>query len=356
MKNLFRLNYQLPKRTSAIILFSGFIFFLLIWILFTKEFKNLTLEFNGIEGKSPYSYQLKSGKAYSSDFKGDGNGTKVSGLHQGEYHLVVTDAEGKTRKASIILNENNGDTSVVMDSEAEELGLRIDATVSNTIIPKTTLPSPLSVLMSVKELHFKDALIKNMFYSIRLNIFGYIEAVILSILFGFLIGLIPFFRSLLSRYIDAIRFVALGAVTGLFIQWFGSDINMKVQFLSFGIFVFLLPVVVQRLDEVDKIYTQTSYTLGANAWHTIRYVYWPFVKSKIIDDIRVLTAISWTYIIVAESVDKTGGGLGALIGSVRKVHRYDKLFAILLVIILIGILQDFLFSYIDKKINPHKKI
>jgi NitT/TauT family transport system permease protein len=222
-------------------------------------------------------------------------------------------------------------------------------------VGKAILPTPLSVITSFKELHFEDFLVRNTLYSIKLNIYGYLEAIALSLLLGFIIGLIPFFKSLLNRYVDAIRFVPLTAVTGLFIAWFGIETNMKVQFLAFGILVYLLPVVVQRITEVDKIYLQTSYTLGATNWQIFRSVYWPFVTSKIFDDIRVLTAISWTYIIVAELVNKTGG-VGALIFTAARQSRIDKVFAVLFVIIVIGILQDKLFQWLDKKLFPYKHI
>jgi NitT/TauT family transport system permease protein len=221
-------------------------------------------------------------------------------------------------------------------------------------VPRAILPSPLSVITCMGELHFNDFLVRNAYYSIKLNILGYLEAILASLLLGFIIGLFPFFRSLLAKYIDAIRFVPLAAVTGIFIAWFGIYTNMKVQFLAFGITVFLLPVVVQRIDEVEEIFLQTAYTLGASSWQTIRTVYWPYVTSRLIDDVRVLTAISWTYIIVAEMVNKENG-IGAMIHIAQRQSRLDKVFALLIIIIIIGILQDRLFVYIDRKLFPHKR-
>lgn len=223
------------------------------------------------------------------------------------------------------------------------------------LVGKSVLPNPYSVLYSYKELHFKDLLVRNTFYSIKLNILGYTEAIAISLLLGFLIGLSPIVKGIFNKYIDAIRFIPLTAVTGLFIAWFGIENNMKVQFLAFGIIVYLLPIVVQRISEVDKIYLQTSYTLGATKWQTFKTVYWPSVSSRIFDDIRVLTAISWTYIIVAELINKTGG-VGALIFTAARQSRLDKVFAVLFVIVIIGILQDRLFTWLDKKLFPFKHI
>ena len=225
--------------------------------------------------------------------------------------------------------------------------------VKNKVYP--LLPSPIKVLKAIPELYRKDNLIGNTFYSIKLNLLGYLVAILISIPIGFLLGLIPLFRGLFSQIINSYRFIPLTAVTGIFIMWLGLGSEMKVTFLAFGIVVYLIPVVVQRIDEVQKVYLNTVFTLGASPWQTIRSVYMPYVFSKIIDDIRVLTAISWTYITIAEMLNK-GGGIGELIWTAKRQSRMDKAFAILIIIVIIGILQDKLFLMIDKMLFPFKHI
>jgi NitT/TauT family transport system permease protein len=224
---------------------------------------------------------------------------------------------------------------------------------STGMIKPQILPSPFKVLTAFAELHFKDALVRNLSFSVYLNIMGYIEAIVLSVLVGFILGLFPLFRSLFSKYIDAIRFLPLTALTGLFIAWFGIGNSMKIQFLAFGIFVYLVPVVIQRIDEVDEIYEQTAITLGASMWQRIIHVFFPAVMSKISDDIRVLVAISWTYIIVAELINAVGG-IGPLTYICAKSSQMHKVFALLLVIIAVGFVQDQIFKFIDKLFFRHK--
>jgi NitT/TauT family transport system permease protein len=233
------------------------------------------------------------------------------------------------------------------DTDLQRFGLK-KVKVSN-------LPSPLLVIKAIPEMFNRDSLIPNILKSIKLNIYGYIIAIIISLIIGFLIGLIPLFRGLFSRILDAGRFIPLTAVTGIFILWLGIGSEMKVMFLAFGILVYLIPVVVQRIDEVQSVYLHTVYTLGANAWQTVRSVYVPYVMSKLIDDVRVLTAISWTYITIAEMLNKSGG-IGELIWEAKRQSRIDKAFAVLLIIILIGILQDRLFVFLNQVFFPHKLI
>jgi len=359
IKQMFKIGGELPKKLSLYIEIAGFFLLLFIWWLITHPFNTLQIQYNGNNGTDPYKYEWTGPNGYK--FSSDKAGI-LKGLEKGEYKLLLTDAKGEKVTASIKLDPAIGDTVlqipasdfVAKPNEDLPLGIRMDAQTKKAFVDKATLPSPFAVLISFKELHFDNFLVRNTGISIKLNVLGYIEAIAFSLLIGFIIGLVPFFKSLWSRYIDAIRFVPLAAVTGLFIAWFGIYMDMKVQFLAFGIFVFLVPVVVQRISEVDQIYIQTSYTLGASSWQTIRKVYWPHVTSKIIDDVRVLTAISWTYIIVAELVNTEEGGLGSLIFKAQRVSRLDKVFAVLLLIILIGFIQDLLFGWLDRQLFPHK--
>ena len=225
---------------------------------------------------------------------------------------------------------------------------------SDPFVKPGILPHPLRVFGAYGDLYQDNDLVQNTFRSIGLNLAGYVTAIIISIPIGFAIGLWGIFRGAFQSHVDGIRFVPLTAVTGLFILWFGIGTTMKVSFLAFGIIIYLLPVIVVRIDEVKDVYLKTVYTLGASDWQTIRTVYFPSVMSRISDDIRVLTAISWTYIIVAEGIGDQGG-LGSLIFRTgQRMGRVDKTFAILILIILFGIFQDKIFAYLDRKFFPHK--
>jgi NitT/TauT family transport system permease protein len=228
---------------------------------------------------------------------------------------------------------------------------RKNATEFETIYP--ILPPPNKVLTAFGGLFKNDNIGFHTKRSVWLNLQGYFWAILIALPIGLVIGLFPLFRGLFSKQVDATRFLPLTALTGLFITWYGTGDKMKVAFLAVGIIVYLLPVVVQRVDEVADIHLKMAFTLSANAWQTIRTVYLPSVFSKITDDIRVLTAISWTYIIIAELLNQKGG-LGALIYLKARQGHLDKVFAILIIIIIIGVLQDRIFLYLDKMISPHK--
>lgn len=262
---------------------------------------------------------------------------------------VIDDYE--TRLPSSILQDSTLQP-IDRDSLARADSLKFaNATEFRKVYP--LLPPPNQVVGAFPGLFQDDSLVHNTWLSIWRNLQGYFWAVVLSLFLGFLIGLIPLFRGLFSKQVDALRYLPLTALTGLFIIWFGIEDEMKIAFLAFGILVYMLPVVVQRIDEVRDVYLKTVFTLGATDWQTIKSVYFPSVFSKLMDDIRVLTAISWTYIIIAELLNRQGG-IGALIYVKARQGQLEKVFAILIVIVLIGFLQDRIFVYMDKRLLPHK--
>ncbi len=354
MSKLFKIGEKLAKRPVLYIEIFGLILFLAFWYVFTVPHDTISLGFSSFPSPE-VKYEWTGPDNFKHSFPGDNSFDKIK---PGAYKFTATDSLGRKIHGNIIVPEKVTETqkttlpySTVGESDfVVNIEVKL---VQDGWIGKGILPPPLSVLKSFKELHFKDFVVRETLFSLKLNIFGYLEAIFISILFGFLIALVPFFRAMLSRWVSAIRFIPLTAVTGIFIAWFGIESNMKIQFLMFGILVYLLPVIIQRIDDVDKIHLQTAFTLGASKWQMIKSIYFPSVASKIIDDIRVLTAISWTYIIIAEMLNQTGG-IGALIHLSARQSRLDKVFALLLIIVLIGIIQDRLFAWLDKSLFKFK--
>lgn len=228
-----------------------------------------------------------------------------------------------------------------------------EATVTFGGVSNTIFPSPFKVVSAMVELFTNYNLIGNTWYSIKLNLYGYLEAIVISIPLGFMIGLFPMFNGIFSKWVDSIRFIPLTAVTGIFIGIFGLALDMKIHFLSFGIIIYLLPIFVTRVGETEMVHRQSMWTLGASKWQTFRYLYFPSVMSKIFSDIRVIVAISWTYIIVAELIAKDLG-VGALIATSAKQSRTDMVFAVLIVIVVVGYLSDLGFKMLEKLLFPYR--
>jgi NitT/TauT family transport system permease protein len=184
---------------------------------------------------------------------------------------------------------------------------------------------------------------------------------VLALPLGFAIGMIPLFNSLFRKYFEALRYLPLPTVSGIFISIFGLAFGMKASFLAFGIFIFALPSVVGKVMDLqnpsnvkDNVFLQTAKTMGMTTGQTFRYVYFPYVMEKVYDDIRSLVAISYTYVVIAESLNKVGG-IGAMISTFTRQSRTAEIYALLFIIVLIGLLQDKVFKAMKPLIFPHTR-
>ncbi len=221
------------------------------------------------------------------------------------------------------------------------------------LINNHVMPTPQKTWHAFTEMQQDDHLMDNIWFSLKINIVGYLKCIVAALVFGFAIGLSPVVRKMFSHQVNALRFVPITALMGIFIAISGLTIVTKINFLAFGIWVYLVPVVVQRIDEVDTTHLQMMKTLGASFWQTVRFVTWKSVIARLSDDIRILVGISWTYIIVAELAG-IQGGLGSLIFLGERQSNVGKVYAVIFIIVAIGIIQDTLFKLADRLLFSFK--
>ena len=234
-------------------------------------------------------------------------------------------------------------------------------TYSGEIINQRILPNPFDVIKAIPGLISQYDVLGNIAYTVGLNLSGYFFALIIAIPLGFLIGIYPLPNALFKPYFEALRYLPLPTVSGIFIAIFGLGFGMKAKFLAFGILIFTLPAVIQKVtdlqnpkNEKDNVYIQTAKTLGMTNWQMFRLVYWPYVMDKIYGDIRSLVAISYTYVVIAEALNKEGG-IGSMISTFTRQSRTPEIYALLFVIVMIGLLQDFVFRKMEPVIFPYHK-
>ena len=137
-------------------------------------------------------------------------------------------------------------------------------------------------------------------------------------------------------------------------MWFGIDEMQKIVFLFVGIVVYLLPLVVEAVENVDEVYLHTATTLGAGRGQLIRHVLVPGSLPAIGEALRVMNGIGWTYVILAEIVNARYG-LGHIITVAGKRSHVDQIFAGVIVILFIGVATDVLIRIVNKQLFYWKR-
>ncbi|HEY4590611.1 MAG TPA: ABC transporter permease [Thermoanaerobaculia bacterium] len=202
------------------------------------------------------------------------------------------------------------------------------------------LPSPTEVLRGTLQLFIQYDLWGSILISTRRIFSAFLLAAAVALPLGVLMGAFEPVNVFFEPIVSPLRYMPISAFIPLLILWFGIYEQEKIAFLFLGVFVYLLPVVVTAIRSVPDELVQTSLTLGASRWQVIRTVLLPSALPEIFDSFRVMNAILWTYIILAEWVNP-GRGLGYIIELARTHQKASWAFAGLLVIGGIGLLTDF---------------
>ncbi len=217
------------------------------------------------------------------------------------------------------------------------------------LVPGVILPSPLDVLKAFPVLHFEEALVRSALMSLYRVAAGFALSAAVAIPLGLLMGTFPPLKHFFAPILDPLRFLPISALVPLFIVWFGIDDLQKIVFLFVGIFVYMLPLVVDAVENVEEVYLQTATTLGASRKQLVWSVLIPGSLPAIGEALRVMNGIGWTYVILAEVINARYG-LGALITVAGKRSHVDQIFALVIVILGIGIVTDQLIRFVNKKL------
>lgn len=203
------------------------------------------------------------------------------------------------------------------------------------------LPTPSEVVRGTLQLFLHYDLSTAILVSSRRIALAFLLASALALPLGVLMGAFDPINRFFEPIMAPLRYMPISAFIPLLILWFGIYEREKIAFLFLGVFVYLLPVVVSSIRLVPEELVQTALTLGASKFQVIRTVLLPAALPEIFDSFRVMNAIAWTYVILAEAVNPEHG-LGYMVELARTHQKASWSFAGLLVIGGIGLLTDFL--------------
>jgi NitT/TauT family transport system permease protein len=205
------------------------------------------------------------------------------------------------------------------------------------------------VLSALVYLHTQEALVRSAGWSLYRVTLGFGLSALVAIPLGLLMGTFPGVKAFFAPLVDPLRFLPISALVPLFLVWFGIEETMKVMLLFVGTFVYLLPLVVEAVENVDEVYLQTATTLGASRSQVIWEVLVPGSLPAIGEALRVMNGIGWTYVILAEIINARYG-LGYLITVAGKRSHVDQIFAGVLVILVIGVATDQIIRQLNKRL------
>ena len=221
------------------------------------------------------------------------------------------------------------------------------------ILPPFSVPQPAGVVQAFFRLWTEYDLPGNVFQSWWRIAQAFFWSAVVAIPLGLLMGSFGWLHDLVNPVAAPMRSMPITAFLPAFIALFGMEEGMKVAFLFFGMFFYLLAVVVEEANRVDNALIETALTLGAKR----RHVLWMMFRASfpgIFGSFRILYDIGWTYVILAEMVNARKG-VGYMVEAARKVLDFDRVYAGIIAIGIAAFLFRWLLTLAERWLFPWRR-
>jgi NitT/TauT family transport system permease protein len=201
------------------------------------------------------------------------------------------------------------------------------------------VPSPAATWDALRELQTEGLLFGDILASTERILYGYGISIAIGIVVGLAMGAFPSAEGTLEAPIGFVRYIPASALTPLMLLWLGIDEAPKIALIVVGTVFYNILMVADVARSVPRQLIDAAATLGASRRRIMARVVWPHSVPGIIDVARINLASGWLMLVVAELL-ATDEGLAVRVARATRFRAYDRMFAVLLVFGLIGMLSD----------------
>ncbi|OGK08430.1 MAG: hypothetical protein A2W80_14705 [Candidatus Riflebacteria bacterium GWC2_50_8] len=227
--------------------------------------------------------------------------------------------------------------------------------VESRKFPPVIIPSPGEVFGSLPALWSQRNLPLNMLYSFMRVGAGFLVAFLVAFPMALLMGTFSKLKSLFSPLMLFGGYLPIPALVPLTMILFGTTEQQKIMFLALGFTIYLLPLFVKALEEVDNVYLQTGYTLGARKYDVLNRILLPIALPNMFDAMRIGFGVGWGYIILAEMVDMGSFGVGTLILTSQRRGPREDIYLVLIAIVVLAFITDKIWDMVDRELFPYRR-
>ena len=219
------------------------------------------------------------------------------------------------------------------------------------LVNEKFLPKPIETLQTGIRLFTENGFLQDIGVMTYRVLLGFLISMVVAVPLGILIGVYAPIEAFFEPVMSFLRYLPVTAFIPLFILWIGIDEREKVAVIILGTFPQLLLMVAGDTRKVKHDLIEVSYTLGTNRLNVVWRVVFPAAMPYILDSLRMVLGWAWTYVTVAEMIGASSG-IGYMIIQSQRMLNVGKIFVGILTIGIIGLLFDFLFKWLSKKLFP----
>ena len=181
---------------------------------------------------------------------------------------------------------------------------------------------------------------------------SFLVACAVAIPLGLLMGCFVKVRALVNPTVGGLRYLPAASFVPLLLVYLGPTDTAKMALLFLGCVFFLIALILDNVLAVPKEFIESAQTMGASRSHMVLKVALRSAAPQILDSMRNMIAVSWTYLVIAEIVAATDG-IGAVMMRGAKFLHIDIIMAGILTIGVLGVLTDMLFRFASRLLFPY---
>ena len=185
-------------------------------------------------------------------------------------------------------------------------------------------------------------------------VWGFGLTLVTAIPLGLFIALSLLARQVVYPPLMLLQLVPKIAVAPLFLVWLGFGIESKVLLTLLMTFFPLLLASISGFQILDTRLLYLTQSMGASSWQTFRFLRFPAALPVIFSGIKTSATIADTAAIVAEFVG-ANKGLGYVLLRGTSTMDIELVFAVLVVLTLIGILINYVVEFAEWAMTPWQR-
>lgn len=216
---------------------------------------------------------------------------------------------------------------------------------------KRFLPSVGQVLAALYTLLAERNFLHDILVSCSRIVISFAAASAIGVPLGILMGCFGNVRALLSPTISGWRYLPAASFIPVLLVWFGPTDTAKVALLFLGVIFFLIALVLDNTMAVQREYVEAALTMGASRRQVVLGVVVPAALPAILDSMRNMIAVAWTYLVIAEIVGAQDG-IGAVMMRAGRFLNVDTIMAAIMTIGALGVATDVLFRFAQRLLFP----
>jgi NitT/TauT family transport system permease protein len=222
------------------------------------------------------------------------------------------------------------------------------ATLGGYVSP-TFLADPATMLREGWNLLAQHGFIEDIGVTIWRVLGGFVIAAALGVPLGMAMGAYKPVEAFFEPFISFSRYLPASAFIPLLILWAGTGEAQKLLVIFVGSFFQIVLIVAVTVGNTRRDLVEAAYTLGASDRAIVTRVLLPASGPDIAETLRLVLGWAWTYVIVAELIGASSG-IGHMIMDSQALLNTGQIIFGILVIGVIGLVSDFLFKALNRRL------